>query len=368
MLSKKDAANRQVGMKRHSLQGSQSCDSACTDTCDREQTNILSASKASVPTGADWVLQTLIRQKVFAQYKFPEQAQHRIDEAIQDYSATCLVTHGVQAVCDENVQTFINAIEQVFGADMNLQSECSNSECSKCSALESVSSGPKTRRVSDESMSSVHTSDSDVTKSTKKVVKWKKSTRDNTPSSLPPGVLWRKSSFNPSSIDEHGLSAIQEHVIEDHIRAFETALDEHEVQLVNEMRVMKGKSPISEKSCVIVNNCVYVTGGPAIFACVMETYDDEKSVHIFIHVNTTTSRFSECDAHRHKTFVVECSKTGACFMRCPIASMRFWKELGTATLCMLPADGSKRHMAPTTYFHLESVSHCRLFAKELSRR
>lgn len=250
---------------------------------------------------------------------------------------------------DENVQTFLDAIEQVFGADMDLQSECS--------ALESVSSEPKTCRASDESMSSVHTSDSDVTKSTKKVVEWKKRTKDNTPSPLPPGVLWRKSAFEPGSLHKHGLSVIEEHVIEDHIKAFETALCEHEVELVNEMRVMKGEPPISEKSCVIVNNCVYVTGGPAIFACVMETYDDEKSVNIFIHVNTAT--FS---------FVVECSKTGACLKRCPVASMRFWKELGTATLCMLPADGSRRHMAPTTYFHLESVSHCRLFAKELSRK
>ena len=358
MLTKKCLAtchNRRKGMQKEC-----SSDAACTDTCDRSQTSILSASKASVHTGADWVLQTLIRQRVYAQYKFPEEAQHRIDEAIQDYSATCLVTHGVQAVCDENVETFIDAVEQVFGADMDLQSECS--------ALESVSSKPKTRRASDESMSSVHTSDSDVTKSTKKVVKWKKRTKHNSPSPLPPGVLWRKSSFNPSSIDEHGLSAIQEHVMEDHIRAFETALDEHEVELVNEMRVMKGKLPISDKSCVIVNNCVYVTGGPAIFSCVMETYDDEKSVNIFIHVNSTTSRFSECDARKHKTFVVECSKSGSCLMRCPVASMRFWKELGTATLCMLPADGPRRHMAPTTYFHLESVSHCRLFAKELSRK
>lgn len=354
MLTKKcfeTYCNHRKGMQKewHSWNFSHSFDSACTDTCDRRQTSISSASKASVHAGADWVLQTRIRQKVFAQYKFPEEAQHRIDEAIQDYSVTCLITHGVEAVRDENVQTFLDAIEQVFGADMDLQSECS--------ALESVSSEPKTCRASDESMSSVHTSDSDVTKSTKKVVEWKKRTKDNTPSPLPPGVLWRKSAFEPGSLHKHGLSVIEEHVIEDHIKAFETALCEHEVELVNEMRVMKGEPPISEKSCVIVNNCVYVTGGPAIFACVMETYDDEKSVNIFIHVNTAT--FS---------FVVECSKTGACLKRCPVASMRFWKELGTATLCMLPADGSRRHMAPTTYFHLESVSHCRLFAKELSRK
>ena len=331
-----------------------------------------------VHSGALWVLRTLIRQKVDHHYSFPANSQQKIDDAIESYCVTCIDAQGEKnAVCDTNVDTFLSAIEQVFGSDMDKKCQVSSLHSTYSTSASSIMSEEENLPQNIElqinspqdSMSSINTSDTPVTVSKKKVKSWQKKMTIQEPMKLPPGVLWRKTKIKPSNVEARGLEIIHEHVMEDHIRALETALDLHEVELVNEMRSMKGEAPISYNSAVVVNNCVYVTGGPAIFRCIMETYESEASVSIFVHVNSTTSKYRDKDSHQHKTFVVECSTTGSCIMRYPVTGMRFWKELGTATICMLPSDSCcKRHMAPTTYFHLESVSHCRLFAKELTRK
>ena len=357
-----------------------------SETCDYVSS---SSSEGKVRKGAYLVMRTLLQDKVYSLYEFPVSAQRRLDETMDDYCATCIETCGVDgAVSDKNIDTFMDAIEQVFGNDMHTRRTIASSNSVHTSDSPVTVSTKKDARQtigSSASMSSVHTSDSPVTVSTKKVIRWKKDTEaacrcsspkqcqedreseSETPTDLPPGVLWKKTKIKPSDVKKKGLTVIQEHIMEDHIKAFETALDEHEVELVNEIRSMQGKTPILNNSAVVVNNCVYVTGGPAVFACTMETYNSEKRVNIFIHVNKTTSKYCN-DKRMHKTFVVECAHTGACILRHSVSFMRFWKELGTATICMLPADDKTRHMAPTTYFHLESVSHCRLFAKELTRK
>ena len=153
-------------------------------------------------------------------------------------------------------------------------------------------------------------------------------------------------------------------MLEDHIAAFETAIDQHEVDLMNELRFMQGKPLIDNNSCVVVNDQVYTTGGPATFQCIMETHEGKKYVSVFIHINQS------CRGHcqNTKTFMVECVSTGAIIMKQPTNELRFWKELCTATICMQFRDEKKKAMAPTTFLHFEDISHCRLFATELSNR
>ena len=323
-------------------------------------------------------------------------------DVVETYALLCVENNGVdRAVSRENVQVFVHAVEQVFGDLLDgsqsrttksslhdgLQSMTTKSSLHDGSRRLSLDSEPSPveyrRRMSCESdvsmtmsnttettVSSVHTSDSERTMSIKKVKQWKRQQKTHTkreiettgsPRQLPPGVMWHKTRIKPDHVEKAGLEVIREHVMEDHIRAFETALDAHAVELVNEMRAMKGEPEISSKSCVVVNNCVYTTGGPAIFHCVMETHNGCQDVVIYIHVNKSTRGIA---VHR-QTFVAECVETGACLLRHTVASMRFWKELGTATICMQYRDQTKQHMAPTAFFHLESISHCRLFAKEL---
>ena len=371
------------------------------------------AREGNIQKSAHSILHTLIRQEVDSLYILPKHMEKQIDETIQCYSMTCIEAQGVdKAVCKENIKNFLDAIENVFGDDMDMQFELSAQEYAKqCfdgeifsssaeSFMSSTQASDSPDRVSTKkvlawkkggsesapqsaqpgqnskitahsmtaSMSSIHSSDTPVTVSTKKVLAWKKGVRNSTPAPLLPGVLWHRTQINPENAQKQGLGIIHEHVLEDHIMSAETALDEREVQLVNEMRSLKGEEPIMENSAVVVNNCVYVTGRPAVFACVMETYDDQKRVNIFVHKNLSTSKYAASETHNYKTLIVECAKTGACMMKRPVHAMRFWKELGTATICMLPAEGPKLHMAPTVYFHLESVSHCRLFAKQLTRK
>ena len=77
-----------------------------------------------------------------------------------------------------------------------------------------------------------------------------------------------------------------------------------------------------------------------------------------------------CRGHstNNKTFMVECVSTGAIIMKHSAEELRFWKELGTATICMEFRDEKKQVMAPRTLFHFEDTSHCRLFATELSEK
>ena len=211
------------------------------------------------------------------------------------------------------------------------------------------------------SLSSIASNDSDTTVSTKKVSKWKKNIKKATPRSFQPGVMWKCTDIAPESVQENGLYVIKEHVLEEHIAAFETAIDQHEVDLMNEMRCMQGKSLIDNNSCVVVNDKVYTTGGRACFPCIMDTHEGKKYVSVFIHVNKS------CRGHSQniKTFMVECVSTGGIIMKNSAEELRFWKELCTATICMEFRDEKKQALAPRTLFHFEDVSHCRLFATEL---
>ena len=223
---------------------------------------------------------------------------------------------------------------------------------------------PGTSVQSTSSLSSIVSKDSDRTKSVKKVTKWKKDIKQQSPRSFTPGVMWKRTDISPDSVEEKGLYVIKEHALEDHIAAFETAIDKHEVDLMNEMRFIQGKPLIDNNSCVVVNDQVYTTGGLAVFQCIMETHEGKKYVSVFIHVNKS------CRWHSThiKTLMVECANTGAIIMKHATQDLRFWKELCTATICMQFRDEKKKAMAPTTFLHFEDISHCRLFATELSNR
>ena len=213
------------------------------------------------------------------------------------------------------------------------------------------------------SCSSIASNDSDNTKSVKKVSKWKKDIKNDNkkaaPRSFMPGVMWKCTDISPDRVEANGLYVIKEHVLEDHIAAFETAIDKHEVDLVNELRCIKGKPLIDNKSCVVVNDKVYTTGGRDCFPCIMETHEGEKYVSVFI----------DCGhCNNNKTFMVECVATGTVTMKHSTGELRFWKELCTATICMQFRDEKKKAMAPTNFLHFEDISHCRLFATELSDR
>ena len=339
--------------------------------------------------GARSILTTLVMAKLEKLYEMTPKLHKKFKDVVETYALLCVENNGVdKAVTNENVEVFVRAVEQVFGdlldgskssttkstsnegpRRLSFDSEPSPVECRRRMSSESDVS-ITVSNTTETTVSSVHTSDSETTTSIKKVKQWKQKQKTfakkqiktmGTPRQLPPGVMWHKTRINPDNAEKAGLKVIHEHVMEDHIRAFETALDAHEVELVNEMRAMKGEPEISSKSCVVVNNCVYTTGGPAIFHCVMETHNGCQDVVIYIHVNKSTRGIA---LHR-QTFVAECVETGVCLLRHTVASMRFWKELGTATICMQYRDQQKQNMAPTAFFHLESISHCRLFAKEL---
>ena len=148
-----------------------------SETCDYVSS---SSSEGKVKKGAYLVLRTLLQDKVNTLYKFPASAQRRLDETMDDYCATCIDTCGVDhAVCDTNINTFLDAIEQVFGEDMD---------------------GRQNFSTSSDSLSSIDTSDSPVTASTKRVTRWNKDIEAKTPTQLPPGVLWKKTEIKPSEL------------------------------------------------------------------------------------------------------------------------------------------------------------------------
>jgi hypothetical protein len=132
--------------------------------------------------------------------------------------------------------------------------------------------------------------------------------------------MWKATDISPERLQENGLYVIKEHVLEDHISAFETAIDKHEVELMNELRCIKGKPLIDNKSCVVVNDLVYTTGGRACFPCIMETHQGNKYVSVFIHMNKS------CRGHctNNKTLMVECVATGAIIMKNPANEVRFY--------------------------------------------
>ena len=305
------------------------------------------------PERAMKILQRLLCDKMNDCYDIPEVFDKHICTVIEKFCVVSVETQGsLEALSADNIDVFMRAMED--NHDPNIM---------KTKKQETMQlPEPRTSFPSIPSLSSIASNDSDTTKSVKKVSQWKKNIKKATPRSLQPGVMWRPTDIEPEHVEEKGLYVIKEHVLEEHIAAFETAIDQHEVDLVNELRCMKGKPLIDNKSCVVVNDLVYTTGGRACFPCIMETHQGNKYVSVFIHMNKS------CRGHcsNNKTFMVECVATGAIIMKNPANELRFWKELCTSTICMEFRDEKKKAMAPTTLFHFEDVSHCRLFATELS--
>ena len=304
------------------------------------------------------ILQRLLHDKMNDVYEIPEIFDKHIRTVIEKFCVVSVETQGsLEALSGHNIDVFMQAMEDHHDPNiMKTKKQEPNEFLEPLQSISSLSSVP--------SLSSIASNDSDTTKSVKKVSQWKKNIKKATPRSLQPGVMWRPTDIEPESVEEKGLYVIKEHVLEEHIAAFETAIDQHEVDLVNELRCIKGKPLIDNKSCVVVNDLVYTTGGRACFPCIMETHQGSKYVSVFIHMNKS------CRGHcsNSKTFMVECVATGAIIMKNPANELRFRKELCTSTICMEFRDEKRKAMAPTTLFYFEDVSHCRLFATELSDR
>lgn len=341
------------------------------------------------------ILQRLLHDKMHDVYEIPEVFDKHIRTVIEKFCKVSVEAQGsLEALSEDNIDVFIQAMEEhrdpniikpkhmkpvqqeIFHLEIEPDVQVHSSSVETVSSLSFALSSmdleivpdadvePGTSMQSISSLSSITSNDSDVTKSVKKVKKWKKGNSERSPRSFTPGVMWRPTDISPQRVEASGLYVVKEHVLEEHIAAFETAIDKHEVDLVNEMRFMQGKPLIDNKSCVVVNDKVYTTGGPAIFPCIMETHEGKKYVSVFIHVNKS------CRGHCHniKTFMVECVCTGAIIMKIAVEELRFWKELCTATICMQFREEKKKAMAPTSFLHFEDISHCRLFATELSDR
>ena len=319
------------------------------------------------PERAVKILQRLLCDKMNDVYEIPEVFDKHILTVIEKFCVVSVETQGsLEALSGDNIDVFMRAMEDNHDASIMKKRQMQSAqehffymEIVPDSYLE-----PKTSLQSVSPLSSIASKDSDTTKSVKKVAQWKKDIKRASPRSFAPGVMWRPTDIEPERAEENGLYVIKEHVLEEHISAFETAIDQHEVDLVNELRSMKGKPLIDSKSCVVVNDLVYTTGGRACFPCIMETHEGKKYVSVFIHMNQS------CRGHctNNKTFIVECVATGAIIMTNPANELRFWKELCTSTICMEFRDEEKKVLAPTSLFHFEDVSHCRLFATELSER
>jgi len=299
------------------------------------------------------ILQRLLHNKMNDVYEIPDVFDKHIRIVIEKFCVVSVETQGsLQALSADNVNVFMQAMKDSH--DPNIMKTKNQEAMQPMEARKSLSSIP--------SLSSISSNDSDTTKSVKKVSKWKKGIIKESPRSFYPGVMWKLTDISPESVQDNGLYVIKEHVLEDHIAAFETAIDQHEVELMNEMRFMQGKPLINNNSCVVVNDKVYTTGGPALFQCIMETHEGEKNVSIYIHVNKSCR--GQCT--HNKTFMVECIITGAIIMKHSTQELRFWKELCTSTICMEFRNKKNNAMAPTTLFHFQDVSHSRLFATELS--
>ena len=353
------------------------------------------------PDRAMKILQRLLHDKMNDVYEIPEVFDKHIRNVIEKFCVVSVETQGtLEALSGDNIEIFMQAMkenrdpnimkpkqmnpeqmqpaqEEIFHLEIEPDGQVHSSSVETVSSLSfALSAGLSPEIVSDadvqpltsvqstSSLSSIESKDSDVTKSVKKVKKWKKSNNERSTRSFTPGVMWRPTDIEPERVEEKGLYVIKEHVLEEHIAAFETAIDQHEVDLVNELRFIQGKPPIDNNSCVVVNDKVYTTGGLASFPCIMETHEGKKYVSVFIHLNQS------CRGHCNntKTFIVECVATGAVIAKNPTNDLRFWKELCTSTICMQFRDEKKKVMAPTTFLHFEDVSHCRLFATELSDR
>lgn len=302
------------------------------------------------------ILHRLLHDKINDVYDIPEVFDKHIRTVIEKFCVFSVETQGsLEALSGDNIDVFMRAMQD------NHDPSIMKTKKQELMQLPE----PRTSLPSIPSLSSIASNDSDTTVSVKKVTKWKKDMTKASSRSFTPGVMWRPTDIEPERVEEKGLYIIKEHVLEEHIAAFETAIDQHEVDLVNELRCIKGKPLIDNKSCVVVNDKVYTTGAlPAIFPCIMETHEGKKYVSVFIHVNNS------CRGHctNKKTFMVECVGTGAVIMKTPTNELRFWKELCTSTICMEFRDEKKQAMAPRTLFHFEDVSHCRLFTTELSDR
>tara|TARA_B110000444_G_scaffold8276_1_gene7339 strand:+ start:406 stop:1332 length:927 start_codon:yes stop_codon:yes gene_type:complete len=302
------------------------------------------------------ILQCLLREKMDDVYEIPEVFDKHIRTVIEKFCVVSVETQGpLEALSGDNIDVFMLAMEDNHDPSIMKTKKQEPMQLRE----------PRTSLPSIPSLSSIASNDSDTTVSVKKVTKWKKDMTKPSLRSFTPGVMWRPTDIEPERVEEKGLYIIKEHVLEEHIAAFETAIDKHEVDLVNELRCIKGKPLIDNKSCVVVNDKVYTTGAlPAIFPCIMETHEGKKYVSVFTHVDKS------CHGHctNNKAFMVECVSTGAVIMKTPTNELRFWKELCTTTICMAFRDEKKQAMAPRTLFHFEDVSHCRLFATELSER
>ena len=298
------------------------------------------------------ILQRLLYDKMNDCYEIPEVFDKHIRTVIEKFCVLSVETQGsLEALSGDNIHVFMRAMEE--NHDPKIMKTKKQETMQLWEPRTSLSSVP--------SLSSIASNDSDTTVSVKKVSKWKEDIKNDNkkaaPRSFMPGVMWKCTDISPDRVEANGLYVIKEHVLEDHIAAFETAIDQHEVDLVNELRSMQGKPLIDNNSCVVVNDLVYTTGGRACFPCIMETHEGKKYVSVFI----------DCGhCNKNKTFMVECVATGAIIMKHSAEELRFWKELCTSTICMEFREERKKAMAPTTFFHFEDISHCRLFATELS--
>ena len=304
-------------------------------------------------------------------YDIPEVFDKHIRIVIEKFCTVSVETQGsLEALDGDNVVLFMQAMEDnrdhTIIRDKPRTLSRTPSSASDTLNNPGIQKSELPRNESNDSllsMTSIDSQDSDNTQSVKKVSAWKKYNKKSPRSSpLKPGVMWNKSNISPDSIIEHGLYVVQEHVLEEHLTKFELVLEEHEVELMNEKRAIQGKPAIDHNTCVVINDEVYVTGGPAEFAAVIETFDGKLDVVIMVHSHSSTYA---CCEKGSKILMVENKHTGHIVMHYKIDDLRFWKELGTSTISMQFKDASKQVMSHTTLFYLESISHCRLFATML---
>ena len=324
------------------------------------------------PERAMKILQRLIHDKMHDVYDIPEVFDKHISVVIEKFCVVSLEAQGtLEALSEDNIHVFMQAMEDNRDGRIirDKPSILSHTPSSPSDTLNNkdIETRELPRYLSNDSllsMTSINSQDSDNTKSVKKVSAWKKhNKKPRCSQALIPGVIWNKSSISPHNIIDYGLYVIQEHVLEDHITKFELAVEQHEVELMNEKRAIQGKPAIDHNACVVINDEVYVTGGSAEFECVMETFDGKTDVIIMVHVHSSICGCGEKEGNK---FLVENKDTGHVMMQYNIHELRFWKELGTSTICMQFKDNTKQVMAPTILFHLESISHCRLFATQLT--
>tara|TARA_B110001450_G_scaffold249314_1_gene266587 strand:+ start:571 stop:1653 length:1083 start_codon:yes stop_codon:yes gene_type:complete len=320
------------------------------------------------PARAIKILQRLLYDRMNDRYEITEVFDKHIRTVINNFCVVSVETQGsLESLVEDNIELFMQAMEDnrdiaiirnKSHTPSSASDTCNNQDIEKCELRRVMSSDSML------STTSINSQDSDNTKSVKRVSMWKKYKKKPSSSSyLKPGVMWNKSNISPHSIIEYGLYVIQEHILEEHLTKFEMAIEEHEVELMNEKRAIQGKHAIDHNTCVVINDEVYVTGGPAEFECVMETFDDKVDVLIMVYVHSATSA---CRENVSKKFMVENEDTGHIVMQYKIDDLRFWNELGTSTISMQVKNTTNQYIVtPNIYFHLKSISHYRVFAKQL---